>query len=483
MRHFPRFLTAAAAILVVAASIPSAASARTLVANPSAVSGQAGYYRSLVSSMVAGDTLVLPSGVYPDRLSLDGKNGTASAWIVIMGPASGPPATITTTSTCCNTVQLGGTSYVALKNITIDSAGLSAIDGLNAKGNPTHHILIENCTFIGQDAGQGTVGISTKSPAWNWTIRGNRIIEAGTGLYLGNSDGTQPFIAGIIEGNLVQNTIGYNMEIKNQLAYGSLAWAAALPPEPHRTIIRHNVFIKEKNDWDPSKLAGVRPNLLVDPFPDTGVGSQDMYEIYGNFFYKNPNESLLQATGRMSVHDNVFVASAGGKVSALFTDHNGPIKLAHVYNNTVYSTAGGGFHFSVGPRDGGYVRGNTIVTAGPSISGAAPAASGNLIGTPTDGSSYFTAPSEVLGQMDFYPSTSCAACSGTPLDLSPFAVQADYDKDFNGTSKGDFRYRGAYAGQGANPGWRLAAAPKPLGSTGGSSDTTPPGAPLNLRAP
>ncbi|HEY6571882.1 MAG TPA: hypothetical protein VI198_01085, partial [Candidatus Eisenbacteria bacterium] len=404
----------AALALFAVAALPSTSEARRLVADPQAVSGQAGYYRTLASSLTAGDTLYLPSGVYPDRLSLDGKNGTPTAWIVVTGPESGPPATITTSSTCCNTVQLGGTSYVALRNLTIDSAGLDAIDGINAKGNPTHDILIENCSLIGQSAGQGTVAISTKSPAWRWTIRGNRIIEAGTGIYLGNSDGTQPFVAGIIEGNLFLNTIGYNMEIKHQLAYGTQAWAAALPPEPHRTVIRDNVFIKEKNDWAPGKVVGARPNLLVDPFPDTGVGSSDLYEIYGNFFYKNPNESLFQGTGRMTVHDNVFVASYSGRVSALFTDHNGPIKFANVYNNTVYSVAGGGFHFSVAPREGGIVRGNLIVTGGSALSGSVPTAGSNVIGSPSSGT-YFTAPSEILGQMDLYPSVSCTACSGTAL--------------------------------------------------------------------
>jgi hypothetical protein len=46
---------------------------------------------------------------------------------------------------------------------------------------------------------------------------------------------------------------------------------------------------------------------------------------------------------------------------------------------------------------------------------------------------------------------------GSPLDLSPFAGELDFDRDFNGTSKGADYFRGAYAGEGANPGWRLRA--------------------------
>jgi hypothetical protein len=475
------FRVAASSVVVAALSLPALASARMLVAVPGATSGQPGYYRTLAGSLAPGDTLYLPAGVYADRLSLDGLQGTPSAWIVITGPASGPPATITTSSTCCNTVQLGGNAYLALTNLTIDSAGLSAIDGINAKANPTHDILIENCTLIGQGAGQGTVAISTKSPAWRWTIRGNRIIQAGTGLYLGNSDGNQPFVAGVIEGNLVMNTIGYNMEIKHQLPYGAQAWAASLPAGPQRTIIRNNVFIKEKNDWAAGQTAGARPNVLVDPFPDTGTGSSDLYEIYGNFFYKNPNEALLQTTGRVSVHDNLFVASSAGNSSIYLPNHNGPLKLAHLYNNTLYSTSGGGITFAATPTEGGIVRGNIVVVAGTALAGNVPGASNNVTGSPTNGTTYFTAPSEVLGGMDFYPSTGCSACGGAALDLSPFAGNTAYDLDFNGASKGGFQYRGAYAGQGVNPGWTPAAEPK--GGAASTGDTIPPGPPINLRAP
>jgi hypothetical protein len=453
--------------------------ARTLVAVPGATSGQPGYYRTLVGALAPGDTLLLPAGVYRDRLNLDGLQGTPSAWIVITGPESGLPATITTESTCCNTVQLGGTSYLALKNLIIDSAGFDAIDGINAKGNPTHDILIENCSLVGQSSHQGTVAISTKSPAWRWTIRGNRIIEAGTGIYLGNSDGTQPFIAGIIEGNLFLNTIGYNMEIKFQLPYGGQGWVSQIPQGPNRTVIRDNVFIKEKNDWPASKLAGARPNLLVDPFPDTGVGSTDLYEIYGNFFYRNYEESLFQGTGRIALHDNVFVGSGAGQVSVRFQDHNGAMRLAHVYNNTVYTTQGGGIVFGSPAREGDAVVGNLIVASNNSLVGSISNVSGNITAPLADASRIFANPSETLGQMDFYPRTDCPGCNGTPLSMTPFVTETAYDRDFNGTSKGGFTFRGAYAGQGSNPGWPLQGSRKSVVS--GGTDSVPPDAPSDLR--
>ena len=61
--------------------------------------------------------------------------------------------------------------------------------------------------------------------------------------------------------------------------------------------------------------------------------------------------------------------------------------------------------------------------------------------------------------MDFFPRP--GKVSGAPLDLSPFAAELDFDRDFNGISKGSQTFRGAYAGEGTNPGWRLQAQIKP----------------------
>ena len=79
-----------------------------------------------------------------------------------------------------------------------------------------HHITLENLLIRGHGNNQQTVGISTKCPAWNWVIRHNTIIGAGTGMYLGDSDGSAPFVAGVIEQNLIVDTIGYNLQIKHQ---------------------------------------------------------------------------------------------------------------------------------------------------------------------------------------------------------------------------------------------------------------------------
>jgi hypothetical protein len=444
--------------------------AAVYVADPNATSGPT-YYRNLVSLLQPGDTLQLPGGTYRQRLDLSGVQGTPTSWITITGPTSGPPAIVTTDSNCCNNVQLGNTAYVAIKNLTIDanSEGVNtSIDAINAKDAPTHDIVIENCVIVGAALDQLTVGISTKSTAWNWTIRRNRILDAGTGIYLGNSDGSFPFVGGLIENNLFVDTIGYNIEIKYQNPYTA---PAGMPSGARRTIIRDNVFLKRRpqSSWPAAKVAGSRPNLLVGGFPDSGPGAADLYEIYGNFFYQNADgESLVQASGRVAIHDNVFVGALG--TSVYLIDHDRPLKYADVYHNTIY---GGdqGIRLGSVAREQSRVVANLVFADSP-ISGSIGTQLGNITAPTAQASQFVASPSTQLGSMNFYPLP--GAAQGAPIDLSSFAAQTDYDRDFNRGAKGDGRFRGAYAGDGQNPGWQLDAALKAFG--------VQPAAPTNLQA-
>jgi hypothetical protein len=422
-------------------------------------------YRTQLSVLQPGDTLVLNSGTYT-LLNVNGLNGTPSAWITITGPASGSPAVIAG-SACCNTVEIINSSYLAITNLTIDSKGIADIFGISAKGssNLVHDILIENNLLIGQNANQMTDGISTKTPTWGWIIRHNTILGAGTGMYLGDSNGTQPFIGGLIENNLFQDTIGYNVQIKHQYSRPAIA---GMPTDPTKTIIRNNVFIKNNQ---PSPYED-EPNLMLGAFPSTGLGSSDMYEVYGNFFYHNPREALLQAEGRVSIHDNVFV---DGQYAAIVLRKNYlPLSVAHVYNNTIYS-AERGIYFGSTAAVEDAVTGNLVFAATP-ISGPIANVSGNIVDSFGNAVNYVNAPSFTLGTMDFYPKAGSA--QGSALDLSAFASETDSALDFNGTAKSDANraivFRGAYAGEGGNPGWKLQAAIKP--------STTPSSAPGMLQS-
>src|SRR4051794_18497336 len=426
-----------------------ALAALSCCANAAVYNATPSNYTSLMAGLRAGDTLSLAPGTYP-RLYISGLQGTPSAWITITGPTSGAPATIAGAA-CCNTVEILNSSYLAIQNLTIDSLGIDGVAGISAKdgsSNLTHDILIQNNILVGQNASQQTDGISTKTPTWGWTIRNNTIIGAGTGMYLGDSNGGEPFFAGTIENNLIRDTIGYNMEIKYQLSRPSIA---GMPTGQSFTIIRNNVFIKN----DQPSPDGDRPNVLVGGFPDSGLGSTDIYEVYGNFFYHNPREALFQASGRVSVHDNVFVD--GNRGAAVLQNHDLPLRLAYVYNNTVY-TANRGIYFGSSAPSGDAVLAN-LVFAGTPISGSIQNLSGNITDAFANAPLYVKAPSFTLGAMDFYPLAGKA--QGSTFDLSPFVADPDYAFDFNGTpknaAKGAFVFRGAYAGEGVNPGWKLQA--------------------------
>jgi hypothetical protein len=402
-----------------------------------------------------GDVLHLAPGKYRP-LYLADLNGTPEAWITVRGPESGAPAMIMGAPNS-NTVEIVNSSYLAIENLRIDSRGISGAFGISLKGkqNTTHDIRIEGNTLVGQNAGQQTDGISTKSATWGWIIRNNRILGAGTGIYLGDSDGTAPFVHGLVEDNLIQDTIGYNMEIKDQISIPAIA---GMPLNATSTIIRNNVFIKD----DQPSPDGNRPNLLVGAFPADGAGAQNLYEIYGNLFLHNGNEALFQGSGRLSLHDNIFVDAPADYAAVVLRRQNFPLKLAHVYNNTIYTT-GQGILFGTAALESDAVVGNLIFAMTP-IAGPVVHSSANLEMSFPKADDYVKSPSLVLGPIDFYPRP--GKCQGKPVNLAQFQHETDFNRDFNGHLKGEAAgtatFRGAYAGEGANPGWRLQAGIKPV---------------------
>ena len=433
---------------VICAVLCSTASAANIQADP-------GSYRKLLRTLKPGDTLVLSAGKYP-RLPISKLNGTPDAWITITGPTSGAPAVILGEPES-NTVEISDSSYLSIENLRIDSQGIPGAFGISARGhenNLTHHIRIEGNTFVGQNGGQQTDAISTKTPTWGWVIRFNRILGAGTGLYLGDSDGTQPFVDGIVENNLIADTIGYNMQIKDQISIPSLP---GMPTGPTTTIIRNNVFIKN----DQRSPDGDRPNLLVSSFPASGAGSLNMYDIYGNFFLHNHHEALFQGSGRISLHDNVFVDGPYSYPAVVLSSQNYPLRLANVYNNTVYTT-GKGIYFGSRAMSGDAVTGNLVFGSTP-LSGSIINQSANIVDSLANALLYVRSPSFDPDSMDFSPLA--GKCQGMPLDLSWFHGDQEYALDFEGRPKTEVKgavvFRGAYAAEAVDPDWKLERNLKP----------------------
>jgi hypothetical protein len=132
-------------------------------------------YRTRLSALKPGDTLRLAPGNY-SRLPITGLNGAPDAWIAIIGPASGSPAVIFG-APGNNTVEILNSSYLAIENLRIDSRGIPGAFGISAReheDNLTHHIRIEGNILVGQNGGQQTDGISTKTPTWGWIIRSEK---------------------------------------------------------------------------------------------------------------------------------------------------------------------------------------------------------------------------------------------------------------------------------------------------------------------
>jgi hypothetical protein len=262
-------------------------------------------YERLVQTLRPGDILQLKAGRYADGLRIRNLHGEAERPIVIRGPRPGRPA-VFEGAPARDTVSIVNASHLEIRDLVLDGRGLE-VDGVRAdrRSSVLHHITLANLTIVRHGPEQQTVGIAISAPAAFIVIRDNLIIGAGTGLYLGNPDGSAAFVAGTIEGNVIVATTGYSMQIKHQ---GTRPPFAALPERPSRTIVRANVFAKTDSS-STGRMA--RPNLLLGHFPLDGPGSEDEYRVEQNLFYGNPTETLLQAEGNVSIEDNLFLNPAG----------------------------------------------------------------------------------------------------------------------------------------------------------------------------
>lgn len=418
-----------------------AAPLRTLQANPST-------YKSLISTLIPGDRLQLAAGTYTQGLNLWSKKGQPGQCIVIEGPASGSPA-LFTGSDAWNVVSFKDSSYIVVRNLSLDGLGRLG-DGVKAEAGSVsnHHITVERVSFKNFNNTVQTVAINTKSPAWNWVVRYNTITSTGTGMYFGGSSGQYEFASSLVEHNLVYGTLGYNAQFKHQLTRNTSLGI----PSTATTIIRHNVFSKETGSLTGAEA---RPNLLVGHWPLSGAGSSDIYQIYGNVFYQNPYEALFQGEGNIAFHDNLLV-NRTGPAAVRIQKHNDVPKRIDLWSNTVVA---GNTGISITGADPAYpqrVTGNAVFAATPLTGGQQ---SANLTGAYAAAATYLNNPGAGLGAgLDLYPKA--GKLVSTALNLTYLTGLVDQDRDFNGLSR-ILTYRGAYSGDGVNPGWAPALAIKP----------------------
>lgn len=349
-------------------------------------------YRERSRDLQPGDTLWLSPGVYWDGLNIHGLNGTAAAPITIRGP-SGPPRAVFHAKPGRNTISIVDSSHVVLVDFDVSGAAAAA-DAVKAEGHSrfAHHITLERLRITGYDASQQNVGISTKCPAWNWTIRNNLIQRVGTGIYLGNSDGSAPFVRGVVENNLVVGTRGYSMQIKHQRGWPELVDVASGSGE---TIIRYNTFVKDQRS-STGELA--RPNVLLGHWPLSGRGAGDRYLVYGNLFLDNPTEALFQAEGNLVVYNNVFINRDGDGL--LVREHNSVPQAVDVFANTILAKGMGLLLRNVDRGHRQEIDGNAVFAARVE---PATLVLGNLVRPFDEAASYLRRPSNVGGVPDLSP--------------------------------------------------------------------------------
>ncbi len=388
-------------------------------------------YLRMLRTLAAGDVLLLQAGTYESGLPLHRINGEPGRPIVVRGPAGGARA-VFTASRGSNTISIVNSSHLVIRDLELDGRGLP-VDAIKAEGHAdwAHHITLEHLLIRGHGDDQQTVAISTKCPAWDWLIRNNVIRAAGTGLYLGNADGSAAFFRGIIEHNLIVDSIGYNLQLKHQNRWPEVGVA----PEQGFTIIRHNVFSKSANS---STDKAARPNVLVGHWPLQGPGSNDTYLVYGNFFYQNPGEALFQGEGNIALYDNLFVNPYGDAVR--IQPHNDAPRQVNVFHNTVVAEGSGIVITGGGAGERQAVSGNAVFARNPIVAALQEA---NLTGPLAAAAAYLAAPDAPLGKLDLSPSDGKLA--QPRVDGESLRRFADWDRDFDGKLRtGDIA--GAYIG-------------------------------------
>jgi hypothetical protein len=411
---------------------------RTIQATPS-------NYKSLLAGLLPGDRLLLAPGTYTQQLVLSGKNGQPNRCIVIEGPATGTPA-LFTGSDIYNTISLKNVSYLVFRNLTLDGQN-KAGDGVKAESGSTyaHHITLDNLKLRNYFGGNyNRCGINTKSKAWNWVVRRVEIVGAGVGMYFGKPDGTGEFVNSLIEHNVISQSKLYDLQIKHQIGRDT----ALGIPTSGTTIIRHNVFTKETGA---ATGTNARPNVLLGHWPLSGAGSSDLYQVYGNLFYLNPTEALFQGEGNIALHDNLFVQRSFTRTVRI-QPHNDVPRRIDIFNNTIVASGEG---ILVTGASTAYPQRvyNNAVFAGAPIKGGLQ--SGNITGTYAAAAQFLNNPGGTLaaGTLDLYPLS--GKLQATAASLSFVTGLLDANVDFNGLSRLD-TFRGAYSGDGVNPGWQPA---------------------------
>lgn len=443
------------ATLLLALAGPLCAQTRTINLMPGSS------FETAVEALQPGDTLVVHPGTYADsgRISISVR-GTAAAPVLIKGADGQPKPVITRPAGAAvqNTINIEGAAYLTIRGLEITGNGG---DGINMSGAPSF-ITLEELDIHDVD-----VGINFRSSMNNITVRRNQIRRTGIGngtgegMYVGCNDATCAVRDSLLEYNWIHDALpgttqGDGIEVK----VGS-----------HSNVIRHNVIHNMPY-----------PGIFV-----YGTGANPVNVVEGNVIW-NCGEGIY-AVADAVVRNNIVIGSGTG-LSLYSHAQVAQMKNVTAVNNTLYDNNDGLYvrwgsvSNMVLANNAVYSPGKTAVNAGGSF-GAGATVVANLV---QGGSSMALDATRLIdggtaaaafvdaGNRDFWPR------AGSVLLDRGSATQAP-NTDFNTTTRAAPVDVGAYEALGlaANPGWRIVAGFKVLGSSGGSPDTSAPS--VSITAP
>ncbi len=177
--------------------------------------------------------------------------------------------------------------------------------------------------------------------------------------------------------------------------------------------------------------------------------------MYGNFFYQNPNEALLQATGNMILYESIFVNHfdpAGFRVIYVTAQNGFQPRNIKIFHNTLWAanSSGGIRLYYPNTAFQQYCYANAVF-ASSAISNFVNSVD-NITDSYANASTYVLSATTNLSALNLYPQS--GQLTGTATSNTLFTTYDDWDKDFNGNIY-DWKYRGAYSGCCINKGWQL----------------------------
>lgn len=253
-----------------------------------------------IAAMSAGDTILVRSGTYDDRVSFVSRTGSPST-VRTFKAYPGETVTFRSTTTSSYGLLVSSSSYVTIENIIID--GVLSISTLSNRieGSSTSNITINNVTFKNWIDGNGLY----ITAASNVTISG--------GAFQDNGDYTSCTTGKLQYGVYVHD--GTNITIEKTVISGNANGGAHFYPGP----ITDLTF--RKNDvHGNSRCSAVTIGGVIAASDSTG-GNMSGVRIYSNVIYGNPAVTTQGNGGGIRIY-----ATGGRSVTG-----------TEIYRNTIYN--------------------------------------------------------------------------------------------------------------------------------------------------